>query len=128
MIFKQSWLHITDNTNVSWLQVFHLYKGFHRKTSFIGYFIKGTARIIEPPRIEYKGFKVKYNKKGDICRALLIRTVYMLKRKDRSVIYFSQNNALLIKKKQDLKSKYVYGPATKLLKRKRFLTAFRRII
>jgi large subunit ribosomal protein L14 len=84
--------------------------------------------VIEPPRIEYKGFKVKYSKKGDICRALLVRTRYMLKKKDSSMIYFFSNDALLIKKKQDLKSKYIYGPAVKLLRRKRFLTAFKTII
>jgi len=83
--------------------------------------------VVEPPRIEYKGFKVKYNKKGDICRSLIIRTSYSLKKKDNSLISFFSNNGLLIKKKQDLKSKYVFGPGTKLIKRKRLLTAFKTI-
>ena len=61
MIFKQTWLSVSDNTNVRWLQVFHLYKGFHRKSTKVGFFIKGSARVIEPPRIEYKGFKFKFN-------------------------------------------------------------------
>ena len=56
MIFKQTWLEVADNTNVRWLQVFHLYKGFYRKSTKIGFFIKSTARVVEPPRIEYKGF------------------------------------------------------------------------
>ena len=59
MIQKKSWLNVSDNTNVNWLQTFHLYKGFKRRSSTIGFFIKASARIVEPPRVEYKGFKFK---------------------------------------------------------------------
>lgn len=128
MLQKQSWLSISDNTNVRWVKTFHLYKGFHRKQTKIGFFIKTTARVVEPPRIEYKGFKFKFNKKGDICRGLIIRNVYNVVRKDGSTLYFKKNNTILIKKKQDLKSKYLYGPVSKNLKRKKFLTLFKKTI
>lgn len=124
MIFKQTWLSIADNTNVRWLQVFHLYKGFHRKSTKIGFFIKGSARVVEPPRQEYKGFKFKFNKKGDICRGLIVRNKYNIRKKDGSSVYFNGNNTILLKKKQDLKSKYLYGPVSTLIKRKKFLTLF----
>jgi hypothetical protein len=39
-------------------------------------FIKGSAKVVEPPRLEYKGFKLKFILKGHICRGLLIRTKY----------------------------------------------------
>lgn len=128
MIFKQTWLSISDNTNVEWLQVFHLYKGFYRKYTKVGYFIKGSARVVEPPRIEYKGFKVKFNKKGDICRGLIVRARYKLFKLDGSSLYFKHNNAILLKKKQDLKSKYLYGPVSYKIKRKRFLSVYRTVL
>ena len=128
MIFKKSWISITDNTNVNWIQIFHLYKGFFRKTSTIGLFLKGSARIVEPPRLEYKGFKFKFNKKGDICRSLLIRTKFKITKNDGTVALFNQNDGILIKKKQDLKSKYLFGPVTKKLKRKKILTLFKIVI
>nr|QCU82602.1 ribosomal protein L14 [Pseudourostyla cristata] len=124
MIQKQTWLSIADNTNVKWLQIFHLYKGFFKKQTKIGFFVKGSARVVEPPRIEYKGFKFKFNLKGDICRGLFIRGKYNIYKHDSSTIYFKKNNIILIKKKQDLKSKYLYGPITKMLKRKRFTLLF----
>ena len=124
MIFKQTWLEVADNTNVSWLQVFHLYKGFHRKSTKIGFFIKATARVVEPPRVEYKGFKFKFNKKGDICRGLLIRSKYVSIKNDGSSIYFKNNSTILLKKKQDIKSKYLFGPVCYLIRRKKFLSAF----
>jgi len=83
MIIKKSWLNIADNTSVKWLQTFHLYKGFNRRRTTIGFFIKGSARSVEPPRVEYKGFKFKFNRKGDICRGLLIRTKYPFKKNGR---------------------------------------------
>lgn len=127
MIHKKSWLTISDNTNVKWLQVFHLYKGFYKKKTSIGFFIKGSARVVEPPRLEYKGFKFKFNLKGDICRGLLIRNRYNILKNDGSAVYFKKNNIILIKKKQDLKSKYLYGCVSKKLKRKKFLILFKSV-
>lgn len=124
MIFKQTWLSIADNTNVRWLQVFQLYKGFNRKVTTVGYFIKGSARVVEPPRIEYKGFKFKFNKKGDICRGFIIRVKYNIKQHDGRTIFFKNNSIILLKKKQDIKSKYLHGPITSQIKRKKFLNLF----
>lgn len=125
MIFKETWASTADNTNVRWIQIFHLYKGFKRKSSSIGFFTKGAAKIVEPPRIEYKGFKFKFNKKGDICRGLLIRTKYKVPRLDGSLINFKSNNVILLKKKQEPKSKYLHGPVSIFLKRKKFLSLFK---
>jgi ribosomal protein L14 len=105
-----------------------LYKGFHRKQTKTGFFIKSTARVVEPPRLEYKGFKVKFNKKGDICRGLIIRHFYNTHKKDGSVIFLKTNEVILIKKKKDLKSKYLFGPVSQTLKRKKFLTLFKKVI
>jgi len=128
MIQKESWLHIGDATTVQWLQVFHLYKGFKRRTSYKTFFSKGSAKIVTPPRIEYKGFKFKYNIKGDICRTILIRLRKGFAESDGSTNYFSYNTGVLIKKKQNLKSKYLQGPVEKSLKRKRFKIAYRTIL
>ena len=128
MIFKQSWVSIADNTNVKWLQVFHLYKGFNRRVTKVGFFVKGSARVVEPPRLEYKGFKFKFNKKGDICRGLLIRTKWPIRKDDGSSIYFKNNSLIMLKKKQDVKSKYLYGPVTYKIKRKKFINLFSTVI
>jgi len=127
MIFKETWLNVSDNTNVRWLQVFHLYKGFYRRSTTIGYFIKGAAKVVEPPRIEYKGFKFKFNRKGDICRGIFIRGRYSIHRNDGTAIHFKNNSTILLKKKQDLKSKYLYGPIPMLIRRKRFLVLFKKV-
>jgi len=98
MIFKQTWLSVADNTNVRWTQIFHLYNGFYRKVTKVGFFVKESARIVEPPRIEYKGFKFKFNKKGNICCGLIIRNKYNIYKNDGSSTYFKTNSAILLKK------------------------------
>lgn len=105
MIFKKTWVSISDNTNVRWLQIFHLYKGFHRKQTYLGFFVKGSARVVEPPRQEYKGFKFAFNLKGDICRGIISRTAYPIQRVDGSVLQFYQSCSVLIKKKTETEIK-----------------------
>lgn len=128
MLSKQSWLHTADNTNVRWLRLFHLYKGFDRRSTTVGFFVKGSARVVEPPRLEYKGFKFKFNKKGDICRALIVRVRRPLWRYDGSTSSFQVNNGILIKKKQNVKSKYIHGPATFHIHRKKFKALFKTLV
>ena len=128
MIQKQTWVSVTDGTTVKWLQTFHLYKGFHRKISFVGDFIKGSARVVTPPRFEYKGFKFKYNIKGNICRGLIIRGVHVRANPARMCLKFYKNSTILIRKKHNIKSKYLYGPVPKTLMRKKFRTNFTTVI
>lgn len=128
MLQKQSWLFVTDNTNVRWIKIFHLYKGFHRKSSKEGFFIKGSARIVEPPRIEYKGFKYKYKLKGDICRNWLSRTVLFSFKKDNSFLKFNDNSGININKKVNIMSKYINGPISKSLRYKKLISIFKKSI
>lgn len=128
MLQKESWLFIADNTNVRWIKIFHLYKGFHRKSTRIGFFMKGSARVVEPPRVEYKGFKYKYNIKGDIVRTLLIRGNIQELNPNGSRVRFLSNSGLTIKKKIDLKSKYINGPVTRKLNRRKLITLFKKVV
>lgn len=128
MLYKESWLFLTDNTNVRWIKVFQLYKGFHRKSTEIGFFVKGSARVVEPPRVEYKGFKYKYSVKGDIVRALIVRSTSQELNPSGTAVTFNANTALSIKKKYDLKSKYINGPVVRKLSRRKMLSLFKKVI
>ena len=128
MLQRKTNLFITDGTYVKWLQVFHLYKGSFRKSIPVGFFAKGSAKIVKPPRVEYKGFKRKFNKKGDICRIIFINSRYWGSRPDGTKIKFRKNTAILIKKKQQPKSKYIYGITSRVVRRKKFLALYKVII
>ena len=91
---------VNDGTNILWTQTFQLYKGFYRKSTKLGLFIKGSTRVVKPPKQEYKGFKFKYFKKGDIIRMLITRQKYNIYRFDGSVFKTKKNTSLILKKKQ----------------------------
>lgn len=124
MLYKGSWVHIADSTNIRWIKIFHLYKGFYRKVTSQSYFVKGSAKVVESPRIEYKGFKYKFNIKGDISRLIIIRdkrtNIYI----DGSSTLINYNSGIIIKKKSNPKSKFLFGPVSRTLKRKKFTSLY----
>ena len=128
MLQKETWVFITDNTNVKWVKIFHLYKGFKRKFTKESYFTKGSARIVEPPRIEYKGFKYKYKVKGDICRIWVCRTNRVVFSKDSRHIKFRENSGLNVNKKANVLSKYINGPVSRSVNQKKLITLFNLVI
>ena len=128
MLFKESWIYVSDSTNIRWVKIFHLYKGFFRKVTKSSYFIKGSARVVEAPRLEYKGFKYKFNIKGDISRLLIIRVNKKLNYFDGSQLLIKQNAGITIKKKFNPRSKFLHGPISNLLKRKKFIALYKWII
>lgn len=128
LLQKESWLFVTDNTNVKWIKIFHLYKGFNRKVTSESFFVKGSARIVEPPRIEYKGFKYKYKVKGDICKIWICRSNKNKLLKDKRSVKFIGNAGLNTSKKSNVMSKYINGPVSKSIRQKKLLTLFTIII
>ena len=128
MLQKESWLYVSDNTNVRWMKIFHLYKGFKRKSTEEGFFVKGSAKIVEPPRIEYKGFKYKYNIKGDDCRGLICRSRNLRMNLNRDTLKFNNNSLITIKKKNDTKSKFINGPIKRNVRKKKLLTPFKKVL
>lgn len=110
------------------MRIFHLYKGFHRKSTTIGFFVKGSARVVEPPRIEYKGFKYKYSIKGDIARTLIVRTNLPVNNNSHNSITLQTNSGVCIKKRSETKSKYINGPITIGFRRRRLASLFKTVI
>ena len=128
LVHKQTWIYVTDNTNVRWLRIFQLYKGFFRKTTKESFFVKGSARVVEPPRLEYKGFKYKYKVKGNICRAWLVRTKTKVSYKDSRGVLFCDNSGILINKKANVMSKYINGPVARSIGRKKLVSLFKQVL
>ena len=128
MLYKETWIHVADNTNIRWVKIFHLYKGFHRKVTTQSYFVKGSARVVEAPRIEYKGFKYKFNIKGDISRLFIVRHNRTNHNINGSCVSIRQNAGITIKKKSNPRSKFVNGSISRLIRRKKFLSLYTSVI
>jgi ribosomal protein L14 len=127
MILKQTILSVTDKSGLDCIKVFHLYGGFYRHSTKIGFFIKGSCKKVTPKNYKNKLItRKKFFKKGHITKAIITRQSFHTHRNDGSVLKLKDNTSLTIKKNKLLVSKYIYGPGFIDLRRKKFLLLFKK--
>lgn len=119
MILKNTYLIPCDKSGVQLVKVFHLYKGFFRKKSTIGDFVKVSVKESKPNNWILKKTKLK---------SLIIRTNKFNKRLDSSIFFFFNNNNILLKKRTSSYGKRMIGPILKELNRKKVLVSFKKIL
>lgn len=125
MILKQTIISVTDRSGLDCIKVFHLYGGFYRHFTRIGFFIKGSCKKITPKQYKNKTIiRKKFFKKGHITKALITRQSYNLNRIDGSILRLKDNTSITVKKNKLVISKYIYGPGLLDLRRKKFLLLF----
>lgn len=128
MIYKKTWVKLSDSSQAQWLNVFHLYGGFNRKVTTAGFRIKGSVRIIQPIMDPYKGFTVKRINKGVVQDALIIRHNYNFTNPAGFVFNTKQNVSVLLKNNNEVLSKHILGPIFTSVRSKKFLNLFKHII
>ena len=99
-----------------------------KRTLKVGFFSKGSARVVEPPRIEYKGFKYKFSIKGDLNKQVLVRSKKKISSLDGRSFWINNNSSVSIKLKQNLRSKFVNGPTVRLTHRRKLSSLFTYVI
>lgn len=119
MIQKNSIIKPADSCGVIKSKVFHVYKGSKGKLAFVGDFLKTSSRLVKPENPIKKKSKLK---------AILIRTSFLKNRKDGSYISFKKNSIVLLKKRLTPRGKSIRGPIVRLIKRKKFISSFKKSI
>lgn len=119
MIQKNSILKPADNCGVIKSKVFHVYKGSKGKLAYCGDFLKTSAKLVKLENPIKKKTKMK---------AILIRTKFLINRKDGSFLSFKRNALILLKQRLTPRGKAIRGPIPRLLKRKKFISSFSRSI
>lgn len=119
MIQKHTFLIPADRCGVWWVMAIHLYFGGFRKISLTNDFIKISVKQVKS--------KNKIKKKMRSV-GIIIRTKKQLFKTDLSCIVFTQNCLVLLKKRMTPRGKDIYGPASWLLKKKKFRSSFSGVI
>lgn len=115
MIQKFSILNTSDKCGVWAVGVFHLYKGFNRKSSTSGEFLKVSTKKVKPNNWVIKGSKHKS----------ILNLVKKNKNKnDGSGFKLKINSCVLLKKRITPKGKELFGPTTFNIRRKKFINSF----
>ncbi len=112
MIQMQSNLDVADNSGAKRVECIKVLGGSKRKTASVGDVIVVSIKDAIP-----RG-KVK---KGQVHRAVIVRTAFAVRRPDGSAIRFDRNAAVLVSKDNEPIGTRIFGPVVRELRAKRFM-------
>ena len=112
MIQMQTKLDVADNSGARLLQCIKVLGGSKRKTASVGdVIVVSIKEAIPRGRV----------KKGDVHRAVIVRTSKEVKRNDGTCIRFDKNAAVLVNKSNEPIGTRIFGPVTRELRGKNFM-------
>ena len=112
MVQQESYLRVADNTGAKELKCIRVLGGSTRRYGNIGDVIVASVRKAAP------GGMVK---KGDVVRAVIVRTKKGLRRQDGSYISFDENAAVIIKEDKNPRGTRIFGPVARELREKDYM-------
>ena len=112
MVQQESYLRVADNTGAKELKCIRVLGGSTRRYGNIGDVIVASVRKAAP------GGMVK---KGDVVRAVIVRTKKGLRRQDGSYIRFDENAAVIIREDKKPRGTRIFGPVARELREKDFM-------
>ena len=107
MIQQESLLKVADNSGAREILVIKILGGSRVKTGNIGDIIVATVKQATPGGVV---------KKGDVVKAVVVRTKHGIHRKDGSYIKFDENAAVLINNDKSPKGTRIFGPIARELR------------
>ncbi len=112
MIQVESRLRVADNTGAREILCIRIRGGSKRRYATVGDIIVGTVKVATP------GGNVK---KGDVVRAVVVRTKKEFGRKDGTYIAFDENAAVIIDNQGNPRGTRIFGPVARELREKNFM-------
>lgn len=112
MIQQESRLKVADNSGAREVLTIKVLGGSGRKTANIGDVIVCTVKHATPGGVV---------KKGEVVRAVVVRTKRGVRRKDGSYIRFDENAAVIIKDDKSPRGTRIFGPVARELREKDFM-------
>ena len=112
MIQQETYLKVADNTGAKEIKTIRVLGGSSRKYANIGDVIVASVRKAAP------GGAVK---KGDVVRAVVVRSARGVRRADDSYVRFDENAAVLIKDDKNPRGTRIFGPVARELRDKDYM-------
>ncbi len=112
MIQQQTLLKVADNTGAKELMCIRVLGGSRRRYANIGDVVVACVK---------KAAAGGMAKKGEVVKAVIVRSVHGLKRADGSYIKFDENAAVIIKDDKTPRGTRIFGPVARELREKEYL-------
>ena len=112
MIQMQSYMKVADNTGAKELMCIRVLGGTRRRYANIGDVVVASVKKATPGGVV---------KKGDVVKAVIVRSKKGLRRADGSYIRFDENAAVVINNDKSPKGTRIFGPVARELREKDFM-------
>jgi large subunit ribosomal protein L14 len=116
MIQQQTILKVADNSGAKSVKCIKILKGFNRRFAVLSDII-----IVSIQKLRNKSRSTSKVQKGEVHKAIIIRTKKRVKKKDGTTIFFKSNAVSLINKQGKPIASRIIGPIPKKLKKKKNL-------
>ena len=112
MIQQQSYMKVADNTGAKEIMCIRVLGGTGRRYGNIGDVVVATVKKATPGGVV---------KKGEVVKAVIVRSVKGLRRADGSYIKFDENAAVIIKEDKTPRGTRIFGPVARELRDKDYM-------
>ena len=112
MIQEESYLKVADNTGAKMLKTIRVLGGSRRKYGNIGDVVVASVRKAAPNGTV---------KKGEVVKAVIVRSVKGVRRSDGTYVRFDENAAVLIKDDKNPRGTRIFGPVARELRDKDYM-------
>ena len=112
MIQQESYLKVADNTGAKEIKCIRVLGGSKRKFGNIGDVVVASVRKAAPNSTV---------KKGEVVKAVIVRSAKGVRREDGTYVRFDENAAVLIKDDKNPSGTRIFGPVARELREKDFL-------
>lgn len=112
MIQQETNLHVGDNTGAKQIACIKVLGGSNRKYATVGDIIVASVKEATPGGVV---------KKGEVVKAVVVRTKKEIRRPDGSYIAFSENAAVIIDETGNPRGTRIFGPVARELREKNFM-------
>lgn len=112
MVQQQTVLKVADNTGAKEIMCIRCLGGSYRKYASVGDIIIASVKTATPGGVV---------KKGDVVKAVVVRTKKPIRRADGSYLRFDENAAVIIKDDGTPKGTRIFGPVARELREKDYL-------
>ena len=112
MVQQQTKLKVADNTGAKELMCIRCLGGSHRKFAEVGDIIMASVKTATPGGVV---------KKGEVVKAVVVRTKKGIRRADGSYLKFDENAAVIIREDGTPKGTRIFGPVARELRDKEYM-------
>ena len=111
MIQQQTYLKVADNTGAKEIMCIRVLGGTRKRYAHVGDVIVASVKKATPGGVV---------KKGDVVKAVVVRTAFSIRRDDGTYIRFDENAAVIIKEDKNPRGTRIFGPVARELRDKDF--------